>query len=54
VDTMYDLQADPAETTDLYPARPEIALPLSERLTVLADEISQGGKRSKKGGGGTN
>jgi arylsulfatase A len=54
VDTMYDLQSDPAETTDLYPTRPEVTVPLSARLSALADEISQGGKKSKKGGAGSN
>jgi arylsulfatase A len=51
IDTMYDLQADPAETTDLYPARPEVASSLSARLALLADEIAHNGKRPKRGGG---
>jgi arylsulfatase A len=54
VDTMYDLQADPAETTDVFPARPEVAKPLDARLEALADEIAQGAKKPKKGGGGAN
>jgi arylsulfatase A len=51
VDTLYDLQGDPAETTDLLPSRPEVASALSARLAALADEISQGAKKPKKGGG---
>jgi arylsulfatase A-like enzyme len=51
VDTLYDLSADPAETTDLYPARPEVAISLSARLADLADEIARSGKKPKKGGG---
>ena len=51
IDTLYDLQADPAETTDVYPARPEVAAPLSARLFALADEIAHGAKKPKKGGG---
>jgi arylsulfatase A len=54
VDTLYDLQSDPSETTDVFPARPEVAAPLNERLTSLADEIAHNAKRPKKGGGGTN
>jgi arylsulfatase A-like enzyme len=54
VDTLYDLQADAAETTDLYPTRPDVAQPLATRLLDLADEVSRGGKRSKKGGGAAN
>jgi arylsulfatase A-like enzyme len=51
VDTLYDLQADPAETTDLVPTRPDMSRVLSARLEVLADEIARGGKKPKKGGG---
>ena len=51
VDTLYDLHADPSETTDLYPARPDLALPLSARLKTLADHMAREGKRPKKGGG---
>jgi hypothetical protein len=51
VDTLYDLSADPAETTDLYPARPEVATTLSARLADLADDIARHGKKPKKGGG---
>jgi len=54
VDTLYDLQADAAETTDLDPSRPEVATQLSRRLDALADEISQGAKKPKKGGGAEN
>jgi len=50
VDTLYDLQLDPGETTDLYPARPEVAAPMSSRLDFLADEIARHGKKPKKGG----
>jgi arylsulfatase A len=50
VDTLYNLQTDPAETTDVYPARPEVAKPLDARLAAIADEISQGAKKPKKGG----
>jgi arylsulfatase A len=51
IDTLYDLQADPAETTDVYPTRPEVATALSARLAVLADEVAQHAKKPKKGGG---
>ena len=51
VDTLYDLQADPAETTDLVPTRPDTSRQLSARLEVLAEEIYLGAKRPKKGGG---
>ena len=51
VDTLYDLEADPAERTDLYPTRADVAVPLSARLAVLADEIAFNGKKPKKGGG---
>ena len=51
VDTLYDLQADPAETTDLYPSQPGMAALLSARLAELADEIARNGKKPKKGGG---
>jgi arylsulfatase A-like enzyme len=51
VDTLYDLQADPAETTDLVPTRPDMARPLSARLEALAQEIYLGAKKPKKGGG---
>jgi arylsulfatase A-like enzyme len=51
VDTLYDLHADPSETTDLYPARPDMASLLSARLTALADQMARAGKRPKKGGG---
>jgi arylsulfatase A len=54
VDTLYDLQSDPAETTDLDPTRPEMAAQLSARLATLADVISQGAKKPKKGGGENN
>jgi len=54
VDTLYNLQTDPAETTDVYPARPEVAKPLDARLAAIADEISQGAKKPKKGGAATN
>jgi arylsulfatase A-like enzyme len=50
VDTLYNLQTDPAETTDVDPTRPEIAAALDARLAVIADEISQGAKKPKKGG----
>jgi arylsulfatase A len=50
VDTLYNLQTDPAETTDVYPARPEVAKPLDARLAAIADEVSQGAKKPKKGG----
>jgi arylsulfatase A-like enzyme len=50
VDTLYDLQGDPSETTDLYPTRRDIASSLSSRLAFLADEIARGGKKPKKGG----
>src|SRR2546428_223229 len=51
VDTLYDLQADPSETTDLYPTRRDLAAPLAERLAFLADQIARGSKKPKKGGG---
>jgi arylsulfatase A-like enzyme len=54
VDTMYNLQTDPAETTDVYPTRRETARALDARLAAIADEISQGAKKPKKGGGATN
>jgi arylsulfatase A-like enzyme len=54
VDTLYNLQTDPAEATDVYPGRPEIAKALDARLAAIADEISQGAKRPKKGGTGAN
>jgi arylsulfatase A len=54
VDTLYNLQTDPAEATDVYPARPEIAKALDARLAAIAHEISQGAKRPKKGGTGAN
>jgi len=54
VDTLYNLQADPAETTDVYPARPEMGRALDARLAAIADEISQGAKKPKKGGTGAN
>ena len=50
VDTLYDLQGDPAETTDLYPTRPEVGTALDARLAALADVIAQGAKKPKKGG----
>ena len=50
VDTLYNLQTDPAETTDVDRTRPEIAAALDARLAALADEISQGAKKPKKGG----
>jgi arylsulfatase A len=50
VDTLYNLQTDPAETTDVDPTRPEIAAALDARLAAIADEISQGAKKPKKGG----
>ena len=50
VDTLYDLQGDPSETTDLYPARPDLVAALSPRLAFLADEIARHGKKPKKGG----
>ena len=51
VDTLYDLEADPSETTDVLPARPDVAAALSARLTVLADQLARAGKKPKKGGG---
>jgi arylsulfatase A-like enzyme len=54
VDTLYNLQADPAETTDVYPARPEMGRALDARLAAIADEIAQGAKKPKKGGTGAN
>jgi arylsulfatase A len=54
VDTLYNLQTDPAEATDVYPARPEIAKALDARLAAIAHEISQGAKRPKRGGTGAN
>lgn len=51
VDTLYDLRADPGETTDLYPTRPDVVSVLSPRLAALADEIARGSKKPKKGGG---
>ena len=54
VDTLYNLQTDPAETTDVYPARPEMGRALDARLAAIADEISQGAKKPKKGGTGAN
>jgi hypothetical protein len=51
VDTLYDLHADPSETTDLYPTRPDMAVVLSARLKELADQMARAGKRPKKGGG---
>lgn len=51
VDTLYDLHADPSETTDLYPTRPDMAVGLSARLKELADQMARAGKRPKKGGG---
>jgi arylsulfatase A-like enzyme len=50
VDTLYNLQTDPAETTDVDPTRPEVAAALDARLAAIADEISQGAKKPKKGG----
>jgi arylsulfatase A len=50
VDTLYDLEADPAETTDVLPSRPDVAKTLSDRLAALADVIAQGAKKPKKGG----
>ena len=38
----------------LDPSRPEVATQLSRRLDALADEISQGAKKPKKGGGAEN
>jgi len=51
VKRLADLEADPAERTDLYPTRADVAVPLSARLAVLADEIAFNGKKPKKGGG---
>jgi len=51
VDTLYDLQDDPSETTDLYPTRPDLAADLSPRLAFLTDQLARSGKRPKKGGG---
>jgi len=50
VDTLYNLQTDPAETTDVYPTRTEVGNSLDARLAAIADEISQGAKKPKKGG----
>ena len=50
VDTLYNLQTDPAETTDVDPTRPEVAAALDARMAAIADEISQGAKKPKKGG----
>jgi arylsulfatase A-like enzyme len=51
VDTLYDLQTDIAETTDVFPTRPDVAMPLDARLAAIADEIAQHAKKPKKGGG---
>ncbi|HEV7501234.1 MAG TPA: sulfatase-like hydrolase/transferase [Vicinamibacteria bacterium] len=51
VDTLYDLQTDIAETTDVFPNRSDVAGPLDQRLAAIADEISQHAKKPKKGGG---
>jgi arylsulfatase A len=51
VDTLYDLQTDIAETTDVFPTRSDVASPLDQRLAAIADEISQHAKKPKKGGG---
>jgi arylsulfatase A-like enzyme len=51
VDTLYDLQGDPSETTDLYPMRHDVAAVLSPRLAALADQLARAGKKPKKGGG---
>ena len=51
VDTLYDLQTDIAETTDVFPTRSDVAGPLDQRLAAIADEISQHAKKPKKGGG---
>lgn len=50
VPTLYDLQADPSETTDVYPARPEVVRTMSDRFKVLTDEVATGAKQPKKGG----
>jgi len=50
VETLYDLHADPAETTDLYPTRQDVVSTLSPRLAALTDEIARGSKKPKKGG----
>ena len=50
VDTLYDLHADPSETTDLYPTRADVVSTLSPRLAALTDEIARGSKKPKKGG----
>lgn len=42
VPTLFDLEADPGETRDLYAERPELARTLGERLGQLEDEIAQG------------
>ena len=49
-DTLYDLHADPSETTDLYPTRADVVSTLSPRLAALTDEIARGSKKPKKGG----
>lgn len=51
VDTLYDLQTDIGETTDMFPTRSDVAGPLDQRLAAIADEISQHAKKPKKGGG---
>jgi arylsulfatase A-like enzyme len=50
VPTLYDLLADPSETTDVYPARPEIVKIMAERFQLLTDEVARGAKQPKKGG----
>ena len=55
MDTLYNLQSDPAETTDVYPrGRKEMGRALDGRLAAIADEISQGAKKPKRGGTGAN
>ncbi len=48
---VYDLQTDVTETIDLLPTRPELAATLRAHLDALADEVTQGAKKPKHGGG---
>lgn len=50
VPTLYDLQADPGEATDVYPARPDVVRAMSDRFRALTDEVATGAKQPKKGG----
>src|SRR5687768_17792787 len=50
VPTLYDLQTDPVEATDVYPARPEVVRAMFDRFKALTDEVATGAKQPKKGG----